>query len=70
LYLNRTDQGALATGGAVALGIAACALPGVNVVGCAAISGALAAAAYYIANNGFCSNELEIAIPSNRAKCV
>lgn len=70
LYLNRVDQGALASGGAAGLSIIACALPGVNIVGCAAVSAGMAAAAYYISQYGFCSNEMEITLPQATVKCV
>ncbi|WP_157109603.1 hypothetical protein [Rhodococcus sp. WMMA185] len=55
LYLNHTDQTVLATGGAAALGIAVCAIPGIGQAGCASAVGALAGAAAYIATNGFCT---------------
>lgn len=64
LYLNRADQSAAANGGAVALSVVACSIPGVNVLGCAAVSGAMAAAATYVNTYGLCANELEINIRS------
>lgn len=71
LYLNRTDQTALTTGGAAGLAVIACSIPAVNVVGCAAVTAALASAAVYINNNGYCANELEIRLtPFASYKCV
>jgi hypothetical protein len=71
IYLNRTDQGALASAGSVGLMIAICAMPAVGWGSCAAVSAGLAGAAYYIAANGFCSGRLEIRLFwGNGVKCV
>lgn len=64
LYLNRADQNAVANGGAAALSVVACGIPGVNLFSCAAVSGAMVAAATYINSYGLCANELEINIRS------
>jgi len=70
IYLNRVDQGAVATGGAAGLAVAICAIPAVNVFGCAAVVAVLATAAFYIAAYGFCSARMEIRMPGGGAKCV
>lgn len=62
VYLNRTDQGALAAGGAAGLAIAICAIPAVGTAACAFVAAALTAAAYYIAAHGFCKKELRVRI--------
>ena len=75
--LNRVDQGAIAAGGAIGVGIAVCAIlmaaPPAGLIGCAVISAALGVAAYYIGAYGFCSNELQIELfpdPGAWPKCV
>ena len=70
LYLNRVDQGAISTGGAAGLAILICAIPAVNVFGCAAVVAVLATAAFYIAAYGICPSQMEIQIPGGSAKCV
>lgn len=67
LYLNRTDQGALSSGGAAGLGALICAAitaagTVAGLVGCAVVSGVLVTGAYYIAANGICGNELRLAL--------
>jgi hypothetical protein len=54
IELNRVDQGAIATGGAAAVGIAICAIPAVGWVLCAVVAAILAIAAFYIASYGVC----------------
>jgi hypothetical protein len=58
VYLNRLDQNALIYGGAAGISAAACA--GLGTIGCGTVSAAMAAGAVYLADNGFCDNELEI----------
>jgi hypothetical protein len=72
IYLNRVDQGALATGGAILLTAALCAIPAVGWIGCAAIGAAIAVGAYYIAAYGFCSRNLQIGLipPGSNVRCV
>jgi hypothetical protein len=69
VYLNRTDQAALAAGGATSLGILVCAIPGVGIPACAAVAGLLVAGATYIALNGLCPSRLELAVGKG-SKCV
>ena len=67
IYLNRVDQGAIAAGGATALGVLICASTGA--VSCAVVAGALVTAAAYIAAYGLCPSRMEIAIAKG-VKCV
>ncbi|WP_245219970.1 hypothetical protein [Rhodococcus qingshengii] len=60
IYLNRADQTALAAGSATTMGIIICGLPGINVVACGGVAGALVAAASYVASYGICSDEMEV----------
>ena len=69
VYLNRTDQAALAAGGATSLGILVCAIPGVGIPACAAVAGLLVTGATYIALNGLCPSRLELAVGKG-SKCV
>lgn len=69
IYLNRTDQGAVAAGGAAGLAVLICAVPAVGTAACAGVTAALVAAAYYIAVNGFCPSRMELAL-GNGVKCV
>jgi hypothetical protein len=71
LRLDRTDQGAIATGAAAGIAAAACVLGGPPT--CIAVSVAVGVAAFYIAANGFCSRQLQIEIfpnPGAWPKCV
>lgn len=70
IYLNRIDQGAVATGAAAGLAVAICAIPAVNTFGCAAVAAVLATAAFYIAAYGMCPSRMEINMPSGNIKCV
>jgi hypothetical protein len=72
IYLNRVDQGALATGGAILLTAAICAIPAVGWLSCAAIAAAIAVGAYYIAAYGFCPRYLQIGLipPGSNVRCV
>lgn len=59
IYLNRTDQQVVAAGGAAGLAVLICA--STTVIGCAAVSAALAGAATWIATRGgICASRLEI----------
>ncbi|NUJ87875.1 hypothetical protein HOW07_07630 [Plantibacter sp. MCCC 1A11337] len=58
--LNRTDRGIIASGGAGALAVALCALPGVGIPLCAVATGVFVAAAAAIAAHGLCGNVLRI----------
>lgn len=71
VYLNRADQGALAAGGAVALGALICVL-GTPAV-CVVAGVALAVAASYIGSYGFCPNLLQVGllpVPGSNIRCV
>lgn len=72
VYLNRTDQGALAAGGAAFLAIAICAIPAVGWISCAAVTSALVVAAFYIAAYGFCPRDLQVGLipPGSDVRCV
>lgn len=72
VYFNRTDQGALLAGSTAALATAICAIPAVGTVGCAFVVGAVAAAAFYVNENGRCPNELQVRVfPSvGKIECV
>jgi hypothetical protein len=73
LRLNRTDQGATASGAAAAIAAAACLIPGAGWIGCVAITFAVTVAAFYIASYGICSNQLQIELfpnPGSHAQCV
>lgn len=72
IYLNRTDQGALAAGAAAFLAVAICVIPAVGWIGCAAVAAALAIAQHYIATNGFCRRTLQIGLlpPGRDLKCI
>jgi hypothetical protein len=58
IYLNPVEQRALIYGGAAGISAAACA--GLGAIGCGTVTGALTAGAVYLAENGFCANDLEI----------
>lgn len=75
IYLNRADQTALAAGSATSMGIIICGLPGINVVACGGVAGALVAAASYVASYGICPNEMEVHFggflnPGPNIKCL
>lgn len=72
IFLNRTDQGALAAGGAAFLAIAICAIPAIGWIGCAAVAAALTIAAFYIATNGLCARTLQVGLlpPGRDTRCV
>lgn len=70
LYLNKSEQEALFTGGAAGIAAAACALPALGALSCGAIAAALGVAVTWLNNNGLCDNELEIRLPVTRLKCV
>lgn len=54
---NRVDQGALAVGAGAGLAVAICAIPAVGWVACAVVAAIIAAATYYVAAYGVCSNK-------------
>jgi len=66
LDLNQFDQDLVISGGAAAIGLAACAIPAVGWVSCAAITAALTVAAVALAHNGKCKGEFRIYL--NRAR--
>ncbi|WJS90900.1 MULTISPECIES: hypothetical protein [Microbacterium] len=66
LDLNQFDQDLVISGGAAAIGLAACAIPAVGWVSCAAITAALTIAAVALAHNGKCKGEFRIYL--NRAR--
>jgi hypothetical protein len=71
LYLNRTDQGALAAGAAAGIAAAACLLGGPVV--CVGVAVAVAVAAFYIGAHGFCRNKLQVELipfPGSNVACV
>lgn len=55
ISFNRTDQSALLAGGAAALSVAVCAIPGVGWASCAGLVGLVTIAAFYVNEYGRCS---------------
>lgn len=58
--LNGFDQDLVISGGAAAIGLAACAIPGLGWVSCVAITAGLTVAAVALSNNGKCPGNFRI----------
>jgi hypothetical protein len=72
ISFNSTDQEALVNGGAVALGVAICAIPGVGWIACGVVAVIIAIATTYINAHGICPDGKTLrSYPGrNYARCV
>jgi hypothetical protein len=75
VFLNQTDQRALAAGLLAAEGILLCGLLSETLIGCAIVTGVLAAAYVYIDAHGICSNNRQeqvevLPFPGTNIGCV
>lgn len=75
VFLNKTDQKALAAGLMAAEGILLCAVLSESIIGCAIVTGVLAAAYVYIDAHGICPNNRQeqvevLPFPGTNIACV